>query len=123
MQTTTGWHSMKTLTNQLGSYLTGTDIADAVLRYGLALSRARDVDIVDIPFVDGGGVTRRVEMTVGWCCLIVSVGSDALAEEMIDVAATADMAAKAAHLETPWAEVFTAGENLDLEWMNDDADL
>lgn len=57
---------MKTVVTTLGSFPTGTEIADAVTAYGLALSRARTVDVVDIPFVAADGSARRVELQVGW---------------------------------------------------------
>ena len=48
---------MKTVVTTLGSFPTGTEIADAVTGYALALSRSRTVDVADIPFVaaDGSG--------------------------------------------------------------------
>ncbi len=47
---------MKTIVTPLGSFPTGTEIADAVTGYALALARARTVDVVDIPFVADDGV-------------------------------------------------------------------
>ena len=57
---------MKTVVTTLGSFPTGTEIADAVTGYGLALSRARTVDVVDIPFVAVDGSAGRVELQIGW---------------------------------------------------------
>jgi len=57
---------VKLLTNRSGSYLTSTGIADAVLHYGLLLARSQEIDIVNVPFVDSDGATRRVQFTVGW---------------------------------------------------------
>jgi len=57
---------MKTVVTTLGSFPTGTEIADAVTGYGLALSRARTVDVVDIPFVAADGSPARVELQIGW---------------------------------------------------------
>ena len=57
---------MKTVVTTLGSFPTGTEIADAVTGYGLALSRARTVDVVDIPFVAADGSAGRVELQIGW---------------------------------------------------------
>ncbi|MDF2555698.1 MAG: hypothetical protein K0R60_1593, partial [Microbacterium sp.] len=50
---------MKTLTTGAGSYLTGDDISDAVLQYWRALTRDRQVDIVDVPFLDECGCRSR----------------------------------------------------------------
>jgi len=57
---------MKTVVTTLGSFPTGTEIADAVTGYGLALSRARTVDVVDIPYVAVDGSAGRVELQIGW---------------------------------------------------------
>lgn len=42
---------MKLITTALGSYLTGDDIADAVLEYGHALARDQRTDLIEIPIV------------------------------------------------------------------------
>lgn len=57
---------MKSITTRIGTFLTGSDIADAVLSYGTALSNARRLDSVDIPVVVRDGTTRRVRFVVGW---------------------------------------------------------
>ena len=57
---------MKTIRTAGGSFLTGTEIADAVTAYGLALARARDLDVVDIPFVTEAGSVSRAQFRIGW---------------------------------------------------------
>jgi hypothetical protein len=56
---------MKLLRTALGSFLTGSEIADAVLTYGLALARQGAMDTVDIPYVVDGGASRRAQFAVG----------------------------------------------------------
>lgn len=57
---------MKTVITTSGSFLTGGELADAVAAYGLALARARELDVVDIPFVTADGAPRRVQLRIGW---------------------------------------------------------
>ena len=47
--------AVKTIITASGAFRTGTEIADAVTAYSLALARARAVDVVDIPFVATAG--------------------------------------------------------------------
>ena len=56
---------MKLIITTLGSYLTGDGIADALLDYNHALSRARATDLVDIPVVRDRE-TSRLRLTIGW---------------------------------------------------------
>ncbi len=67
---------MKLLTNRNGSFLTGDELADAVMRYGLALARTRELDIVDIPFLASDGTVRRVQLSVGWNVDTTATSSD-----------------------------------------------
>ncbi len=75
---------MKLLTTHNGSYLSGTEIVDAVLAYGLALARRGDLDVVDVPFVDDEGEVRRVELTVGWQTDVLAISSIAPGEELLE---------------------------------------
>jgi hypothetical protein len=57
---------MKMIITTCGSFRTGTEIADAVTAYGLALARSRELDVIDIPFVDDDGSFHRLQMRIGW---------------------------------------------------------
>ncbi|SEI14039.1 MULTISPECIES: hypothetical protein [unclassified Leifsonia] len=57
---------MKEISAGARTFITGTDIAEAVLRYGLALARHQQVDLVDIPVAVADGRTARAGFTVGW---------------------------------------------------------
>jgi hypothetical protein len=57
---------MKLLTYRGESFLTGNEVADAVMRYSLSLSRHRDVDLINIPTVDPDGEMHRSEFLIGW---------------------------------------------------------
>lgn len=106
---------MKVLTAGGGSYLTGSDIADAVVRYGLALAKRRDVDLVDIPFV-GDGEVRRAAFTIGWRCDTRTVTCAHDGEELIEVGTTFALEAKANGIAGRRAHPFTTEEAAALTW-------
>jgi hypothetical protein len=101
---------MKLLTNRNGSYLTGTEIADAVLRYGLALAKRQDVDIVDVPFVGSDGVIRRVEFTVGWQADTDAVSDAEPMDELVEVDTILSIYAKAESRAVVHAQPFSNEE-------------
>lgn len=93
---------MKLLSNRIGGFLTGGDIADAVQIYGLALEREQAVDLVEIPYRNGGGSTQRVRMTVGWMHeLITATTPTGADEEMIDPSVVDDLQRRTAALGAP----------------------
>jgi hypothetical protein len=112
---------MKVLTAGGGSYLTGSDIADAVVRYGLALARRRDVDLVDIPFV-GDGQVRRAIFTVGWRCETRSITCADEGDELVEVGTTFALDAKANAVARRRAHAFTADEAAALTWPDPGGD-
>jgi hypothetical protein len=105
-----GGADMKILSNRNGSYLTGTEIADAVLHYGLVLAKKRDVDIVNVPFVGSDGLVRRVELTIGWQADTVAVSDAAPAEELLEVDTILAIYAKAESVGVIHARAFTDEE-------------
>lgn len=86
---------MKTIRTTCGSFLTGTEIADAVTAYALALARARDLDVVDIPFVRDDGSVNRAEFRIGWLVETVVIAAEEPVSELIDVDTIFDLLAKA----------------------------
>jgi hypothetical protein len=89
---------MKTLTNRYGSFLTGDDLADAVLHYGLALARRQQLDLVEIPYRAEDGTVGNVQLTIGWLTETTATSTSAMNEggaELIDVEATLGMYDKA----------------------------
>ena len=75
---------MKTIVTAYGSYSTGTELADAVTVYGLALARERTVDVVDIPFVTAGGCIERVQLRVGWLSDMSAVTAEGVRDELFE---------------------------------------
>ena len=77
---------MKTIRTASSSFFTGTEIADAVTAYGLALARAHDLDVVDIPFVGDDGSINRAEFRIGWLIdTVVTADDEQSTDELIDV--------------------------------------
>lgn len=110
---------MKLLTTRVGTYLTGDDIADAVLSYGLALSRMGAVDIVAIPFLDGG-TRREARFTIGWQSEASSVTrAEFSGDELRSADAVADLVAKTGATRTSRAEPFSADELHGATWYDD----
>lgn len=56
---------MKNIITQVGTYITGDDVADAVAKYWLALTEDRRADVVDIPIVGPSGGRSRVRLALG----------------------------------------------------------
>ena len=57
---------MRTLTTATGTYLTGDEIADAVLDYWSVLAADHREALVDIPFLDAADQPGRVKLAIGW---------------------------------------------------------
>jgi hypothetical protein len=104
---------MKTIRTTCGSFLTGTEIADAVTAYGLALARAHELDVVDIPFLTEDGWINRAELRIGWLIETVVTADEQKVDELMDVDTTFDLLARSRSLVTsqvaaesqPWTVV------------------
>lgn len=92
---------MKTIVTAYGSYSTGTELADAVTGYGLALARDRAVDVVDIPFVTAGGRIARVQLRVGWLSDMSAVTVDGARDELLEDATLLTLMEQTEALECP----------------------
>lgn len=57
---------MKLIATKTGRFRTGSELADAVMHYALALTRRRRVDLVDVPVVAADGSQARAQFPVGW---------------------------------------------------------
>jgi hypothetical protein len=85
--------SVKLLTNSSGAYLTGDDIADAVVSYGAALANEQRVDLVDVPYIrtDDHGAVGNVTLTVGWRVSMSSVDLEMERTELFDAELLTDL--------------------------------
>jgi hypothetical protein len=114
---------MKLLTNRNGSYLTGTEIADAVLHYGLVLAKKRDLDIVNVPFVASDGAIRRVELTIGWQMDTAAVSDAEPTDELLEIDTIVAIYAKADSIDVIHAQPFTDEEHDQMmQWPSFDRD-
>ena len=109
--------TMKLLTSRNGSYLTGDDIADAVMHYGLELALPRELDIVDIPFVADDGAVRRVQLTVGWLADTAAVTHAQPVEELVESDTASSIRYKADHVGVVRATPFSEDEHAELGAM------
>lgn len=82
---------MKTIVTKSGAFRTGNEIADAVSAYGLALARARELDIVDIPFVGADGAINRVQLRIGWLVETAVTSDQQASEELIEIDTILDL--------------------------------
>jgi hypothetical protein len=111
---------MKVLINRNGSYLTGDDLADAVMHYGLALARKREMDIVDIPFVASDGWVRRVQLTVGWNVDTTSTSTTSTGEasdELVESETTRALNVKADSIDALQGHPFSHDEIARMRWQ------
>ena len=90
---------MKTIVTAYGSFLTGTEIADAVTGYGLALARKHRFDVVDIPFLAADGSVSRVDLRIGWLSDMAAVSTDGSQDELVEVDTILTLMSKASYLE------------------------
>jgi hypothetical protein len=107
---------MKTLNTQHGSYLTGNEIADAVMHYALVLSKERDIDIVDVPFLSDDGVIRRVQLTIGWQIGTTAISTFEPADELLEADTILSLNAKAKAAGRVRAQAFSAEDLEDIGW-------
>jgi len=85
---------MKTIHTGRASFLTGAEIADAVTAYALALARAHDLDVVDVPFLADDGSLCRAQFRIGWLIDTVAIDDGQPTDELIEVDTIFDLLAK-----------------------------
>ena len=111
---------MKLITSRAGSYLTGTEIADAVMRYGLALARKQELDLIEIPFVSNDGSVRRAQFTIGWQVETASISRVEPSDELLEADTAELLNAKADRVGVLSARPFSAEELADFATMQVD---
>ena len=107
---------VKLITNRTGSYLTGDELADAAMQYGLALARLRDLDVIDIPFVSPEGVVLRVQLTIGWGADTAVTTTCTRQQELVEIDTEMRMRASADALTTVRGHPFSADELNAIQW-------
>lgn len=104
---------MKTLANSIGTYLTGDEIADAVMDYSGALAEDERTEVVDIPFVGPEGAIRRVQFLIGWRTEVNSVQEFDQPRELVDPDVSDDLRRKAHALRRPSGDTPFTQEDVD----------
>ncbi|WP_314507244.1 hypothetical protein [uncultured Microbacterium sp.] len=89
---------MKTIVTTIGSFATGTEIADAVTDYALALARCHAVDVVDLPFIATDGTRRRIQLRIGWLTDTAAVSGPHFDDEPTEIETVLTMQHKAVQL-------------------------
>ena len=82
---------MKRIIYAGSNFLTGDDIAAALLRYGAALAEVGDAETVTIPAVEEDGSIRAVELLVGPASQIVTIQAGTGATELVDPEVVAEI--------------------------------
>jgi hypothetical protein len=110
---------MKLLRTALGSFLTGSEIADAVLSYALALARQGAMDTVDIPYVDAGGFSGRAQFLIGRAAEVQAMDSPNQGPELVDPLTTLSLYSKSAAF-ADRTSAFSWDELADMNLREDD---
>jgi len=89
---------MKTIVTTIGSFATGTEIADAVTDYALALARCHAVDVVDLPFIATDGSHHRIQLRIGWLTETAAVSGPYFDDEPTEIETVLTLQHKAVKL-------------------------
>lgn len=110
---------MKLISNSVGSFLTGTAIADAAMHLHVALAHHQRVDVIDIPFINGEGSRSRVQMPVGRSIDVVSEDCQVGGDELFDAPTTKSLEARWGALRDGVGVAFTAEDLSTISWDED----
>jgi hypothetical protein len=75
---------MKRIVMSFGAFLTGDEIADAVNRYSLALAKAHQTEMVEIPYRSTPSRVDRIELRIGWLVDIGVIHHDDEGRELLE---------------------------------------
>jgi len=67
-----------------GEYLTGDEIAVALLEYGESLAEVGEAAVVEIPIITEGGKRVHATFLIGPSSQIVATDADAQGDELVD---------------------------------------
>jgi hypothetical protein len=113
---------MKLLSTRSGTYFTGSEIADAVVCYGLALSKRRDIDTINVPFLAADGHVNRVDLFIGWGFVTAAISDDRPADELVEIDTILDLYSKAHSIGVAHGLPFSAEDIEQLRWSYPDLD-
>jgi hypothetical protein len=101
---------MKTIATRNGTFLTGSELADAVMYFGNALGNRQRVDLVNIPVLALDGLRERVSFTVGWMTDTTSASAPDGDEELTEAETVLGLYRRAASAGVIRALPFTAAD-------------
>jgi hypothetical protein len=104
---------MKVLTTVQGSFVTGSDIADAVIRCHEVVTATREIDCISVPFVTDAGGLRWAKILVGPPYAIGAGNIDSATPELVDPAAVARVEDRIRDVRPYTSTPFTSD---DMEW-------
>ena len=110
---------MKRIVTSFGGFLTGDEIADAVSRYSLALAKAHETEVVEIPYRPLPGRIDRIELRIGWLVDIGVVRQGEDGRELLEPETVRHLHDTADALE----RVGTVGETTSRSWTRWEYDL
>lgn len=111
-----GGEVMKYVATQSGRFLTGTELADAVQIYGVALERAHQLALVEIPVIESDGRDARATFAVGWAADTATITAPDRQEELTEVDTVIELYEKAGAAGVIRAHPFTPAEVEALSW-------
>ena len=82
---------MKGLVYAGGEYLTGDEIALAVLEYGEALAEVGSASMVEIPIIGEQGVLSHATFLLGPSSQIVATDAESAGDELVDEVVVEDL--------------------------------
>lgn len=119
MNVAQGRCTVKVLRNTVGSFLTGTAIADAVMALHLALTRRHQVELIDIPYIDDHGDPSRVQLAVGWQVSLVTQNHASQVRELLEPGTIRAITDRTPRTSDPVSVAFTLQELSDVDWDED----
>jgi len=90
---------MKQITYAGKSFVTGTDLADAVMRLTAALGLSRETAGVTIPAMDENGHITTADLVLGPATEVLAIAIDSDQEEIVDVEVVAQLDERTRRLE------------------------
>jgi nicotinamidase-related amidase len=113
---------MKSIRTRVGTFLTGSEIADAVLHLSAASANVQRQETVDIPVVLDRRI-HRARFMVGWMTDVCVLTSAEDADELEEPASVVALLDRAAMVGVRKARPFTAEEMGSLPDLDPDIDL
>lgn len=112
---------MKTVHTRLATYVTGSDLADAVLTLAAASANARRVEVVDIPVVAGES-EHRARFMVGWMAEVSVHTLTSETDELEEPTTLIDLLNRSASAGVRRARPFTPEQAAAFPWLDLDLD-